>query len=177
MQRRAVIVGSSWLAWLLATGAAPGWRAMGVRPQDWRPQIKYVLLPATPDPSCLYSSVGEVLFVIVIGLLCCIPVELAKFRAGRFAVYMALVVFQLLIVLDVVRSYAWDWWLALLAFVITLPDVPQTHWSVAWKWPWISGAYLVAFTAWLLAARATKQMEKMISNRYNEELKKTAVNN
>jgi len=153
MQRRFVILSLSWLAWLLATGAAPAWRAMCVRPQDWPPQINYVLLPARPDPSCLYSSVAEVLFVIAVGLLCCIPVELAKFRAGRPAVYALLLIFQLLLVLDVVRSYAWDWWLALLAFVITLPEIPQSHWSVAWKWPWVSGVYLAAFTARLLLER------------------------
>lgn len=118
---------------------------------DWNPQVKPPEVPFVLTPGAsgehVRSSVYYLIVIIGVGMLCALPLEVSKFLATkhRFSVplYVAFTTQQCLLLADVIRSYAWDWWLFLLSVTHISPIDEYTwmtpHISTVGSWPWPSG--------------------------------------
>jgi hypothetical protein len=135
---------------------------------DWHPEVMPPEVPFVAGLSDANTDVrSSVYYLIVVfgcGLLSALLLEVAKFitRERSTSFYVALTCQQALIVADVIRSHAWDWWLFLLAVARISPIDAQTwmepHPSLTGRWPWPTGVLAagLAATAMLSDRRANR---------------------
>lgn len=118
--------------------SVPGWH-----PQGRGPEVPFLLTPGASGEH-VRSSIYFFIVVLIAALLSALPVEISKFWVSRDsgAVVFALLVHQVVIMADVVRSNAWDWWLVILSSV-NLYQIDGSTWmrrhgSLVGLWPWPS---------------------------------------
>jgi hypothetical protein len=122
----------------------------------WRtltPDIPFVLgsASAAAMPGHVRSSVYYLIVVMLAAIACALPVEISKSAVGRAErgrwLYSVLLLQQLLVGLDVIRSHAGDWWLFILS-VLHLYSIDRWSWmsrhiTMVGSWPWLSGTMLL----------------------------------
>lgn len=157
MGRRRFIAASAFV-WCSAA-LAVSYRIVGDnitwRPEAIGPDVPYLLLPRGTQTDVV-SSVSYFVWILGVAWLCCFPVELAKLLSRSLprpvCGYVSLVLFQLLVFADVLRTYAYDWWRYVL-WILGIRDIHSTSWmitSVA-RLPWLTCVAAVAVTALLYA--------------------------
>lgn len=140
-----MIVAPLVVSWLCAACFRQVVRAANVDLHTHGPWVPY--LPAytsEPGSSDVRSSVYYLFVVLAAALLAALPIELSKL-ASRSAMrpiitYVLLALQQCLLIADVVRSYAADWWLYVLSIVglrpITSHSWMEAHFTLVGNWPW-----------------------------------------
>src|SRR5690349_3673084 len=152
-RRYLAIVGLIWCSWL----AAAGYRAISEffcwRPEVIGPEIPY-LLTVHGTRTDVVSSVSYFVSMLLLGGVCCMPIEAAKLRALSLRLptllYILLVALQLVLLGDVLRTYAYDWWryLLSLAHIRMIDSSAWMRTSVA-RVPWVSGLATLCITLFL----------------------------
>lgn len=144
-------------SWLLAVlfpfiTSIPGWNPYG----GW-PEVPFLLSPNAAGGH-VQSSVYYFVIVLGGGLLSAAVVEFSKYLLAREIVspvpYFALLGHQVVIVADVIRSNAWDWWTYLLS-VVHLYEIDRWSWrhlhpSLHGRWPWPSAVSALVVAAVVL---------------------------
>jgi hypothetical protein len=149
-------------SWLLAA-AVPLVPQLAVA-QTMSPEVPLVLTPGSAGEH-VRSSVYYLLVIIGAALCCALPLEVAKFAAVRHRraplVYAALTLQQGLIAADVVRSYAWDWWVFLLSITHLQPIDGSTwmvrHPTTIGAWPWPSALSMIGVACILVLTRPARR--------------------
>lgn len=153
-RRLGVIVGLVWLSWVLAASYPLVRAAAGWRPEAIGPDVPYLLLPPGTLTDVV-SSVSHFAWIIVIAIGCCVPVEAAKVMSRTLTrpvfAYVVLLIFQLALVGDFVRTYAYDWWcyLRVLAGFGRIDSLSWMRTSVT-RTPWLAALVAVGATLLLL---------------------------
>lgn len=105
------------------------------------PSLPFML---TQDPGgCVRSSPIQLLLVLGVGATAAALAEVSKAAMRSRLLVPAVATYQLAVVLDCVRAYAWDWW-AYFYIVGTGGEIDALTWMdpvpvSAVTWPWISG--------------------------------------
>jgi len=125
-----------------------------------RGAIPYLLAPGV---ICLYSSTVQLLIVVLFGVMAVIIADIAKLIIRSAWAWLVILLFQGVLVLDVLRAYGGEWWtyFAMLVGITPAPappgGVPQPPISAV-RWPWIAAtASAVAIILLLLIARAEQR--------------------
>lgn len=152
-RRSFAVIGLVWCSWLAAASYRAISELFGWRPEIFGPEIPYLLMvPGTKTD--VMSSVSYLVWVLFLGVGCCIPTEVAKLTARTLqrpvTAYVVLVGFQAILCGDVLRTYAYDWWryLLSLAHVRSIGPLTWMETSVA-RVPWVSGISAVCVTMFL----------------------------
>jgi hypothetical protein len=112
------------------------------------PEVPFVITPWAAGEH-VRSSVYYLLVIVAVGLACAVPIEISKYaaamRLSRPVVFVALTLQQVVLLLDVLRSYAWDWWLFVLSMAHLRPidraSWMERHFTTVGPWPWPSGIF------------------------------------
>jgi len=105
------------------------------------PSLPFML---TQDPEgCVRSSPLHLLLVIGVGATAAALAEVSKAAMRSRLVVPAVAMYQLAVVLDCLRAYAWDWW-TYFYIVGTGGEIDSLTWMdpvpvSGATWPWISG--------------------------------------
>jgi hypothetical protein len=152
------VVGLVWCSWICAASYQFVSEFFAWRPEAIGPEIPYLLL-AQGTKTNVVSSVSYFVWILGVGVACCIPTEAGKLIARAsprpVSAYIILLVFQGLLISDVLRTYAYDWWRYLLS-LISVMRIDHLTWmqtSVA-RVPWPSGLAAVCLTLLLYALAA-----------------------
>jgi hypothetical protein len=147
-----LVVISLFVSWAFAAAFPYVCSLLEWHPEVMPPEVPFVagLSNANTD---VRSSVYYLIVVLGSGLISALLLEVAKFitRERSASLYVALTCQQALLVADVIRSHAWDWWLYLLSIARISPIDAQTwmepHPSLTGRWPWPTGVLAVALAA------------------------------
>jgi hypothetical protein len=112
---------------------------------DLQPSLPLVSLPFDPRRDVV-SSVPMLFFALVAAFVCASITEVAKARSvqqGRRAAtfYIVLMVYQLILVADIFRAYAYDWWTWFLSWTGFghLDSTGDLRAVSGLRLPWLSG--------------------------------------
>lgn len=125
--------------------------------QHWLPPNRYefglprVCVPYTPG-SDVVSLVPDLFSALAVAGLCLVLSEIAKFLISRLTVHntplcLALSAYQVTLVVDALRSYAWDWYgyfLYFARFIELRYDEPRPE-IIPIPAPWMSLTALLLF--------------------------------
>jgi hypothetical protein len=148
----------SWLLTALLPAvltSIPSWNPYG----GW-PEVPFLLTPSASGGH-VQSSVYYFVILLGGGLACAALVELSKYSLARHngsgVPYFVLLVHQIVIIADVIRSNAWDWWTYLLS-VVHLYEIDRWSWrhlhpSLAGRWPWPSAVSAIIVASIILFLR------------------------
>ena len=118
------------------------------------------LQPSVPLVSASYeanrdvaSSVPLLIAAIIAGWFCALIVEVSKARADTSAMqYSGFLLYQVVLSVEAVRAYAFDWWLYLLSRVNLVQLEPAMDLSEisGTRLPWVSGSIGIAMSLFLM---------------------------
>lgn len=142
---RAVVVAALAGSWLLGFALKEILARYTTKPSD--PMLPLVSLPVGTTDHVM-SSV-PILFLTLVGAsICALVVEIAKARSNQQTEaprrgYLLLLAYQIVLVADLFRSYANDWWIWALSWIDLreLVSNPIEGDIIELKAPWISGIF------------------------------------
>jgi hypothetical protein len=128
------------IAWLLTLTTPVVLKHFGMRIATG-PTLPFLL--STGPKGCVQSSPLHLLLVLGVAGVGISLAEAAKIVLRSSAVIVSVAVFQVALVLDCVRAYAWDWWTYIYVtgtgeVIDSLTSMRPTPVSGV-GWPWISG--------------------------------------
>lgn len=136
---------------LLADGALLG--------ESRTPKLPSVAVPYDPKLDVV-SFVPDLFLALSVAVACVLIVEIAKFTTSKLGTrsgtgYVVLLLFQVVLALDLVRAYAYDWFIYLLSFA-RLIDLSRRSGIIQDRWvpipsPWVSFIWLAVTMVALVA--------------------------
>jgi hypothetical protein len=94
------------------------------------------------------TSVGYLLWIVLFAMLCCLPLEIAKYKSRHARTYFTLTSLEVILSLDLLRAYAWAWWAYVLgvARIVPMDDMSGSAASLTktGAWPWVSALATLA---------------------------------
>ncbi len=161
--RRALVLTTPVVAGWVVDALTPLWASLVWRlvTSVYSPSLPLVALPAGSTTTDVRSCVPALFVALIAGGLSALPVELSKAHLSgrnRLLTSFFLVAYQLLLLVDILRTHARDWWVWMLSW-FGLFDLNSVDWRkpmLPIQSPWLALIGLIVTVAWLARVEVGK---------------------